>query len=52
LPALVLLDGNVATRGLYPSRKELAELVGMDYEEDAPALVLPMAGTNNEGGCC
>ena len=50
---LVLVDGKVAASGEYPARKELAGLVGIEYEEGAaPAFVLPMAGSDSEGGCC
>lgn len=47
---LVLVGDTVVASGGYPSRKELAEIAGVAYEEPAPSLVLPMAGAG--GGCC
>lgn len=46
---LVLVGDTVVASGGYPDRKALAEIAGVEYEEPAPALVLPMAGAGD--GC-
>lgn len=48
---LVMVDGGIAASGAYPSRRELADLAGVTYEEAkaAPLFTLPMA---DSGGCC
>lgn len=41
LPLLVV-NGQIATKGLYPDRKRLAELMGLEVTEAEPGLSLPV----------
>jgi len=54
---LIIVDGNMASRGGYPGRQQLAELAGIEYEAGqegavgpGAGLILPMAEAG--GGCC
>ena len=48
LPTL-LIDGEIAIHGRYPSRKELAGLLSATVE---PATEPPSPGLSGAGGCC
>lgn len=50
---LILLDGSIVSRGTYPTRDELARLVGVEPDQNGddpghPALKLPVINTR----CC
>lgn len=42
---LILVDGAIASKGRYPTRKELAAMTGIEYEDLVSLPVIP-------GGCC
>ena len=48
LPVLVV-DGDIAVHGRYPSREELAELLGAKVQ---PVVESQRAGLYGRGGCC
>jgi hypothetical protein len=39
---LLLVNGRIASKGLYPDRKLLAQMMGIDLTEAAPGLSLPI----------
>jgi arsenite methyltransferase len=39
---LILVNGQIATKGLYPDRKRLAQMMGIDAVEAEPGLSLPV----------
>ena len=43
---LILVNGAITSKGRYPSRQELAAMVGVEYEAPVPLPVMP------SGGCC
>ncbi len=61
---LVLVDGDIASRGTYPARSELARLVGLDTQTESPApkeassccstpSVVTIGGSSiSRGKCC
>jgi hypothetical protein len=65
---LILVDGEVASRGAYPTRSELARLVGLDVAEgeapketekeaassccSSPGVVTIGGASRNPGECC
>ena len=53
---LVFVDGEILTKGGYPSRAVLAEKLGLDATESAPADVPACCGTEEEASapskCC
>jgi hypothetical protein len=39
---LILVNGQIASEGSYPDRKQLAELAGLDPEKSQAGLALPV----------
>ena len=44
---LILVDGQVASKGAYPSRKTLAQITGVELLESPPGLALPVLQSGN-----
>jgi hypothetical protein len=42
---LILVNGVIASKGRYPTRRELATMTGVEYEEPVTLPVMP-------GSCC
>ena len=48
---VILVDGRVVSTGLYPSRAQLARMLGLDATAAAPASAKP-ACCGPKSGCC
>ncbi|MCK8603709.1 arsenite efflux transporter metallochaperone ArsD [Desulfoferrobacter suflitae] len=53
---LILLDGRIVSRGAYPGRQELAELLGLPAPREPNPVLLPMADLESacdpSSNCC
>ncbi len=50
---IVTLDGHIVTTGVYPSRAQLAQKLGIALPAgDKPRIGIPVVGCNPKSGCC